>query len=120
MITWALTAGAVIFGAVAWVMVIRRWITRDHSLDCWTHGTVAIAASLYTISMIIKREPWYGLYGAASATYSAWSWWQAWRKRRDRRRAASLIGAKSRALRDAIVKRAKAASRGTHPALQPR
>jgi hypothetical protein len=43
-----------------------------------------------------------------------------WRRHKDRRkRAAALIGAKSRALRDAIVKRAKESARGARPVLRP-
>ena len=68
--------------------------------------------------------------GAATALHGNWLWtvinvsigawwlWKWWR-RKDRKRAAALVGEKSRALRDAIVKRAKDASRGARPVLRP-
>lgn len=43
-------------------------------------------------------------------------WW--WRKRRDRKRALDALGAKSRALRDALVRKARDAAR-PRPVLRP-
>ena len=52
---------------------------------------------------------------AASAAIGAWLWWRR-RKRRDR--AAGVIGAKSRALRDAIVAKLREVAR-PRPVLRP-
>jgi hypothetical protein len=41
------------------------------------------------------------------AACCAFAWWTHWRRRRKRRRAAAALGAKSRALRDALVRRVR-------------
>jgi len=46
---------------------------------------------------------WFAFCGALCA----WSWWNERRKRRRKRKAAAVLGAKSRALRDALVRRAR-------------
>ena len=71
------------------------------------------------IPLATSHRPWLAAWVAGSAIVSGWNWWKSWRKRKDRKRAASLVGAKSRALRDAIVKRARNASRGARPVLRP-
>jgi hypothetical protein len=49
------------------------------------------------------------------ACFGAWDWW---RRRKDRRRTLDMTGEKSRALRDALVRKAREATR-PRPALRP-
>jgi len=79
----------------------------------WMTGSICGDAAA-----IISRD-WTFAIGATASAIVAFAVWL-WRRHKDRRkRAAALIGAKSRALRDAIVKRAKESARGARPVLRP-
>ena len=59
-----------------------------------------------------------GSFAATATISSAVAWYLWWRRRRDRRRAVETLGAKSRALRDALARRAREAARPS-PVLRP-
>lgn len=83
----------------------------------WWHGTWAVVCgSLAVLDVLGGRWGWAAVQSAA-AVFSAWSWWKDRRNRR-RRRALALLGAKSRAVRDAMVARVRESGR-PRPVLRP-
>ena len=97
--------------ATGWVLVsldARTEILRGRGdeVTWW----MTCAANVLGIAVRASGGMWgsVAVYGIA-AGFCAWMAWR--RRRKDRRRAASLLGAKSRALRAAIVKRAREAAR---------
>ena len=82
------------YRAAMWITAAIGCVIGDALLGAW------LAMVLAVVNLIIGIALW---------------WW----RRKGRKRAAALLGAKSRAIRDAIVKRAKDASRGARPVLRP-
>ena len=105
--------------ATGWVLVsldARTEILRGRGdeVSWW----MTCAANVLGVAVRAAGGMWasVAVYGIAAGVCA----WFAWRRRRKgRKRAAALVGAKSRAIRDAIVKRAKDASRGARPVLRP-
>jgi uncharacterized membrane protein YfcA len=96
--------------AAAWWCVYRLVGGRYSYVGGWiTSGLGVLAVSL------IGRHWLTAAFAAASLLVALAVWW--W-KRKDRKRAASLVGAKSRALRDALVRRAREVAR-PRPVLKP-
>jgi hypothetical protein len=89
----------------------RTFSVRIHFIRSWLSGCVGGASGC------IWAHDWsaWGLGALISALVALAIWW--WRRRK-RRNVAALIGAKSRALRDAIVRKAREAAR-PRPVLRP-
>lgn len=71
------------------------------------YGWFALANAVSVVIDLLSGGGWISyLLAVANGSVAAWQFWLWWRGRRDkRRRAAALIGEKSRALRDALVRR---------------
>jgi membrane protein implicated in regulation of membrane protease activity len=92
--------------------VAMRWRRRD-SL---TPDALLIAGNVAIGFADIFNGAWqWSILNFATAAVVAWLWW---RRRKRRRRARDAIGAKSRALRDALVRRAREAAK-PRPVLRP-
>ena len=82
----------------------------------WRLTFVDLAADVViTAGEFVSR---YWLNSGVMAAVTAWVAWRLWRKRKNRKRALDALGAKSRALRDALVRKARDAAR-PRPVLRP-
>jgi uncharacterized membrane protein YccC len=77
------------------------------------YGCLCLANVGDFIASVLQRSWSWAAFGAVFAVFFGWVWWHERRKRKNRRRVADALGAKSKALRDAIVQRAR-------EAMQPR
>jgi hypothetical protein len=80
-------------------------------------GLFALSDACFVIQYLLQPAylpaAWFTVCGAACA----WSWWNYHSKHRRKRKAAATLGAKSRALRDALVRRVRELT--PRPALRP-
>jgi membrane protein implicated in regulation of membrane protease activity len=88
-----------------------RWWSRWIGL-----GGALTAAAISSVIVLSAGRLWYGAGTAGVTAVAAAVIW--WHRRKKRRRAAALLGAKSRALRDALVRRARQSAR-PRPVLRP-
>jgi thiol:disulfide interchange protein len=103
-----------LYTGISWVICRVRpghWWSRWSGLGHELMGSAACA-----VIVLAVNHYWYGEAGAGvMAVVGAVIWWH---RRKKRRRAAALLGAKSRALRDALVRRARQSAR-PRPVLRP-
>lgn len=97
----------------AWAIFGRGGDEDRHRAD----GAGAIANALVAVAMAaLHAYPLAGFFALAAALF-AWAWWRK-RKRKRRKRSPKALGAKSRALIAALVRRAREAAR-PRPVLRP-
>jgi hypothetical protein len=101
-----------VLALAAWVRSRRR---RSLELDAAVDGLLALANGLFAVAGILGRQWLWAAFSAAAAALMAWLWW---RKRRRKGRAKAWLGAKSRALRDALVAKQREVTR-PRPVLRP-
>lgn len=114
-ISWGDLLGAVFVAPVSclgWNMLFR-------SLG-WTYsfrlGWVITAAAGVVVGCWPWSPDWNWAAGSGISLIAGLAFW--WWRRKKRRKAAALVGAKSRALRDAIVRKAREVAR-PRPVLRP-
>ena len=90
-------------GAEALLLAVAR-LLRPVPAGPWWAGATAVNAFLALVDLIAGTS-WYAAGEAIAAGIAAVLWWLSRRKRRDRAR--RWLGAKSKALRDAIVRKAR-------------
>jgi len=115
-VKWFIFAAGIAWGpvgALAWWCAYRLRIFRRAAVR-FTTDWLAIAATTVVISAIQRN--WFLMSGTVASFVIALivRWWN----RRKRRNAAALIGAKSRALRDALVRKVRE-SATPRPVLRP-
>jgi hypothetical protein len=93
--------------ACLWQAGWRRWHWKNVRVSFFTDW---LATAVGFIIFGVVQGPWLvaACAGASFAIALVIRWW--WR-RKDRKRAAKALGAKSRALRDALVRKAREAAR---------
>ena len=80
------------------------------------YALFAAGDALNGIGSLMRAQWGSAAWSFALAMFFAWLAWKRWR--RHRKRAAALLGAKSRALRDALVRKAREAAK-PRPVLRP-
>jgi hypothetical protein len=96
--------------AAGWGLIIARRVRPAPFLTGWL-----CSATGGTVVSLLQHEWWPAAGYAISGAVGIAVWW--WRRKK-RRPVAKLIGAKSRQIRDAIVRRAREAAR-PRPVLSP-
>ena len=107
-VTWASAGPGLALVLAALALDILHLLGRADKI--WALATWLAASVAYVVIWLLHGgdEPWLALATMAT-TLNAWHLWRHWRKRR-KRRAAELPGAKSAALRDALVRRVRQAA----------
>jgi hypothetical protein len=101
-------------GVLTVIRAIGYW--RPEGGGWWPYGCYAVAFVLEAVPEAAGGD-WVGGVNAFLAVTSGLCWWFN-RRNRKRRRALAALGDKSRALRDALVRKAREAAR-PRPALRP-
>jgi hypothetical protein len=91
------------------------WVWNRVTRSPWIGGWLGCAAGCL-VGAVASRAWLLAVGAVVSAVIAVILYW--WWRRKDRKRAASLIGAKSRALRDALVRRARETAK-PRPVLRP-
>lgn len=86
------------------------------AMECAGWALFVIADILYAVGDLMRQRWGAVAWDLILATYFAWLLWRRWRKHR--KTVAALLGAKSRALRDALVRRQREVAR-SRPVLRP-
>ena len=110
-IAWAVAWPPLFAGG--WPRLLRRLVGRPSAVGFW--GLWIIAAVCTIFSLALAGDYPASLVAAVSAVFGAVMWWLN-RRRRDRAR--KLTGAKSKALRDALVRQVRENAR-PRPVLRP-
>jgi O-antigen/teichoic acid export membrane protein len=98
-----LSFSAAALTVLAVVLLIRALLGHG---ELWhAPACVTVADVLLVVFWVIRGNAAAAMILLLVAAANAWAWWYWWRRRKKRRRALALLGAKSRALRDAIVRR---------------
>lgn len=110
------TVIAIAIGVV--LAIPGNWLAaRRPEFGYWWYGLWAIiCAGLVVVNALAGSWGWAAWMTVCTAA-NAWSWWNCRRKRR-KRKAMAAIGAKSRALRDALVRKVRDTAR-PRPVLRP-
>jgi hypothetical protein len=107
---------AVIIGAV--LALPGWWLAgRRPEFGYWWYGAWTIIDIGLLVFNIVTGDWGWAAWMAFVTAATAWSWWDSRRKRR-RRRAMAAAGAKTRAIRDAMVRKVRQAGR-PRPVLRP-
>lgn len=102
-------------GLVSGLLGVLRRLERG--FEYWW-ACAAAADFSWMIAAILNGVAWEAAMWAVFGASAVWSWWDHHRKNRGKRKAREAIGAKSRALRDALVRRARQVAR-PRPVLRP-
>jgi heme A synthase len=99
------------FGWLAWPFVFVMWFKRKISSQTYVTA-VTIWALLIFVGLIgstiidIKRHSWGNVAGdILFLALTAWILWDVWKRWKDKKKAAELIGAKTRALKDKVLRK---------------
>lgn len=96
----------VIAVGLAVTVVGDRVASRSPLFAVWWYGALTILSVAVSALEMAAGEWGWGLWTAVCAVANGVMWWNS-RNRRRRKRAAALIGAKSRAVRDALVRKVR-------------
>jgi len=77
-----------------------RWVVWSLLMD----ATFAIADIIWGVQYLFHDPPW-SAFSFTFAAYWIWQFWDDWRNWKDKKKIREALGAKSRALRDNLVKR---------------
>lgn len=97
--------------AVIWQVLYRLWPIRART---FTADWIAIA--IVCTAVLVLERSWLPAAGSGVSLIAAIAVW--WWRRRKRRKVAALIGAKSKALRDALVRKVRESAR-PRPVFKP-
>jgi Na+-driven multidrug efflux pump len=107
---------ALVFGSLACWLMGRLGTLERGSEYFW--GLSALLDLCLSVNFAIEGVWWAAGLFTFFAAACAWNWWDEHRKNRGKRRAVDALGAKSKALRDAIVRKAREVAR-PRPVLRP-
>ena len=97
--------------------LVMRWRGSPRpAMECAAYALFVIGDVLFGIGALMRSQWGLAAWDFALAAFWAWLLWRWWRKRRDR--ITALLGAKSRALRDALVRKQRELAR-PRPVLRP-
>lgn len=100
--------------AAGWVVLIRMGRVFRGGIPAPVAGLWGVANTVLIAADVLLGQRWWAVVATVSAVVCLLTWW----RRRKRRRALAAIGAKSRALRAALVRRMRKAAT-PRPVLRP-